>query len=148
MNKIISPFQMIENKVVSFEMKQNEVENEYHMTNVALGADYNLSDISNNENKLKAHVNLMITLRGITDAEEELFDIALNMLGVFTGDMSQLDEKKFSEMLKLNGISTLMQLSRAYITSVTALSEFKEPIRFPMVNVFELVKMKECKRNT
>ena len=72
-----------------------------------------------------------------------MFQIRLDMMGAFEGDSEQIDRERFLTMLKINGLSTLMQLSRAYVTASTALSGFVNPIHFPMVNVYELVKMKE-----
>ncbi len=143
MSNIVSPFQMKRNKVVSFSIEQNEISQEYEATNVSLRADYKISDITKNASALSARVDLFITLTGITDNEEKIFEINLDMMGLFDGESPQIEEHKFEDMLKINGISTLMQLSRAYITSTTALAGFANPINFPMVNVFELIKMKE-----
>lgn len=143
MNNIISPFQMEHNKVASFSIEQNEGLQEFESTNVSLGADFKISELQKRESTLTAKLNLLIELTGKTDKDEKVFKIKLDMLGAFECDIHQINEEKFVEMLKINGISTLMQLSRAYVTSVTALSGFSQPINFPMVNVFELVKWKE-----
>lgn len=143
MSGIISPFQMIYNKVVEFRIVQYDQLPEYDTTSVNLGADFIISDFVNENEKYKAKLNLNIILVGETDKGEKVFDISLNMLGLFHGDVNELEEGKFVEMLKINGISTLMQLSRAYVTSATALSGFSSPVNFPMVNVYKLIELKE-----
>lgn len=143
MSGMISPFQMKNSRIVSFEFKQNEATGEYGSQKVSFGADYEISEIIEVEGILQSELHLFIEMTGRTDAEEELFQIRLDMMGTFAGESEQLDKGRFLNMLKINGLSTLMQLSRAYVTASTALSGFVNPIRFPMVNVYELVKRKE-----
>ncbi|WP_077612195.1 protein-export chaperone SecB [Clostridium sp. Marseille-P2415] len=143
MKNIISPFQMKRNHVVNFNFEQIDNIIEYDSTNVKIGVDFNISNISESNKQLEARIDLMILLTGVTDSNEKLFDINLDMMGIFEANKDEIDEKKFNNMLRVNGISTLMQLSRAYVTAATALSGFVEPINFPMINVFELIRMKE-----
>lgn len=144
MSGMISPFQMKKNRVVSFEFNQRESNDEYESQKVSFGADYEISEVKEIDGILKSQLHLIIVMTGRTDTEEELFQIRLDMAGDFEGESAQLDKDRFLSMIKINGISTLMQLSRAYVTASTALSGFVHPIRFPMVNVYELVKRKEC----
>ena len=65
------------------------------------------------------------------------------MQGDFSGDPKEISKEQFIEMLKLNGVSTLMQLSRAYVTSVAALSILPMTLNFPMINIFELNRQKK-----
>lgn len=46
-------------------------------------------------------------------------------------------------MLELNGLTTLSQLSRAYILTVTSLSVINPPVKLPMVNIFKLMQQKK-----
>lgn len=142
MSGFIAPFQMKSNKVVEFRLKQNDIQEENENVSVNLRVDYKLSDIEENELYI-ATVDLITILDGYTENKNEVFEIQVDMQGMFTGDSNILDKNQFNEMLKLNGISTLMQLSRAYVTSATALAGFFAPINFPMINVFELIKTKE-----
>jgi len=146
MSGIIAPFQLDHNKVVTFKILQKDIVGGIETFNMKLGADYNISDISIKANKYSARLDVLIELEGTTGEEEHYFDVELDMMGVFHGDVNSMDEEKFIEMLKINGVSTLMQLCRAYITSITALSGFGKPINFPMVNIFELNKLKEEKK--
>lgn len=143
MNSMISPFQMKKNRVVSFEFRQNEMVGEYEERKVSFGVDYEIADIVESDGIMRTELHLLIQIKGRADTEEELFQLRLDMMGVFEGDSEQIDRERFLIMLKINGLSTLMQLSRAYVTASTALSGFANPIHFPMVNVYELVKMKE-----
>lgn len=145
MSGMISPFQMSKNQIVSFEFKQNACVNEYKSQKVSFGADYEMSDVTESEGKMSAELHLLIEIIGKADIGEELFQIRLDMMGEFEGLSEQLDKERFLSMLKINGLSTLMQLSRAYVTASTALCGFTSPIHFPMVNVYELVKRKENK---
>jgi len=145
MSNLVSPFQIKSNSVVSYELKQAKTVQQYESASVSLRADYEISDINKSNGHLDARVDLFIMLSGKKDADETVFEINLNMMGIFEGDSGQISEEKFADMLKINGLSTLMQLSRAYVTATTSLSGFSTPINFPMVNVFELIKWKENK---
>ena len=145
MSNLISPFQIKRNSVVAYEIHQSETIQEYESASVSLGADYKISDINKENERLDARVDLFIVLLGKTNNDETVFEIKLNMMGIFEGNSEQISYEKFSDMLKINGLSTLMQLSRAYVTATTSLSGFSNPINFPMVNVFELIKWKESK---
>ncbi len=145
MNNIISPFQMKKNMIVSYAIEQMEATQEYERTSVSLGVDYKISDVVKMEELLNARVDLFVELMGKTEQEEKVFVIKLDMMGIFEGNVEQIGENKFKDMVKVNGISTLIQLSRAYVTATTALSGFSSPINFPMVNVFELIKRKDEK---
>lgn len=143
MSGIISPFQMERNNVVKFNITQNDNVSSFESISVNLGVDYEISNVSVKDDKYCARLNLLVELEGITNKEEQSFNIHLEMIGIFNCNTTSLDKEKFVEMIKINGVSTLMQLSRAYVTSITALSGFERPIHFPMVNVFELNKLKE-----
>lgn len=143
MSGMISPFQMKKSRIVSFEFNQKESTDEYESRKVSFGADYEISEVKEADGILQSELHLLIEMTGRTDTEEELFQLRLDMMGAFEGESSKLDKDRFLNMIKINGISTLMQLSRAYVTASTALSGFVNPIRFPMVNVYELVKRKE-----
>lgn len=143
MSEFISPFQMKGNRIIKFSINQKDIQHEYDSTNASLIVDYEISDIIKTDKVFNAKVDLNINILGETNNDEELFELELTMRGYFEGDCEKVSENKFEDMIKLNGLSTLIQLSRAYVTAATALSGFTNPINFPMVNVFELIKMKE-----
>jgi preprotein translocase subunit SecB len=74
-----------------------------------------------------------------------LFKIYSNMEGVFIGNKEKIDFEAFQKMLEINGLTTLSQLSRAYIISATALSGINPPVKMPMINVLSLIKRKKEK---
>lgn len=69
--------------------------------------------------------------------------IDLTMEGAFIGNIQKLKKEEFINMLELNGLTALSQLSRAYILSVTALSGITPPVKLPMINVFKLIQQKK-----
>ena len=71
--------------------------------------------------------------------------IDLTMEGAFIGNIQKLKKEDFANMLELNGLTTLSQLSRAYILSVTALSGITPPVKLPMINIFKLRQQKKKK---
>ena len=60
MSNIVSPFQMQENRVVSFGFKQKDLPRECESTKVELGVDYKISDIVEADKTLFAKVDLLI----------------------------------------------------------------------------------------
>ena len=75
-----------------------------------------------------------------------MFKIELVMEGAFGIESSLLTEDKFLEMLEVNGLITLSQISRAYILSVTSQAGIP-PVRVPMINILKLQEMKKQKEN-
>ncbi|WP_223814627.1 hypothetical protein [Thermoanaerobacterium thermosaccharolyticum] len=73
----------------------------------------------------------------------KLLKINLTMEGVFVGNTQKLKQEDFLDMLELNGLTTLSQLSRAYILTVTSLSGINPPVKLPMVNIFKLMQQKK-----
>lgn len=47
------------------------------------------------------------------------------------------------KMLELNGVVALSQLTRSYVLSATALAGINPPVRLPMINIYQLKKLKE-----
>lgn len=142
MSEYISPFRMDSNAVTRFSLKQKSNILVLKSVNVKIGADYKIKNIKKADQDYLAAVDLNLRLDGKHE-DKSVFSIEMTMTGIFGGSSQELDEKKFMQMLEINGLTTLMQLSRAYITSVTALSGFGRPVNFPMINVLELVKIKK-----
>jgi preprotein translocase subunit SecB len=67
-----------------------------------------------------------------------LFKIDLKMEGAFAGNAEKLGHQRFTDMLEMNGLITLLHISRAYLLSVTAQSGINPPVKLPMVNVIKL----------
>jgi hypothetical protein len=54
-----------------------------------------------------------------------------------------LKQEDFLGTIELNGLTTLSQLSRTYILTVTSLSGINPPVKLPMVNIFKLIQQKK-----
>lgn len=143
MSGINSPFQMERNTVTEFHFSQNNIEGNFDTLNIKLGVDYNMSSVFEDDLKYISDLNLLIKIEGVNEIDKDVFTIHLNMKGVFSCNKDFISKDEFLEMMKINGVSTTLQLSRAYITSVSALSGFDRPINLPMINVFELNRMKK-----
>jgi len=142
MREFISPFRIDKNCVTSFTLSQKDFLVPISSINVSIGADYKMYKINTKDDNHSARVDLKLLVDGKHE-EKIVFSIKMTMTGYFSSDAKEFDIEKFTKMLEINGLTTLMQLSRAYITSVTALSGFGQPINFPMVNVLKLVEMKK-----
>jgi hypothetical protein len=64
--------------------------------------------------------------------------VELEMEGLFTGDAEKMPQENFMNMLEMNGLITLLHLSRAYLLSVTSQSGIQPPVKIPMINVLKL----------
>ena len=146
MNKnIIAPFQIKNNKVVEFSFKQTD----FILGNVAININFDLNysdiEIVQNETEFLGQISVTVDLKGV-NGDEELFSLFLKMKGLFTKNIESIEsdisekEIQFEEMLKLNGATVLVQLCRAYITSVTALTGIIPPLNIPMIDIYEFMK--------
>lgn len=70
--------------------------------------------------------------------DDKKASIHIAMVGLFTGNTNK-DRKRFEEMLKLNGATTLSHLIRAYVYSATGLGGIPNIIT-PMINFVEFFK--------
>ena len=143
MNDLYSPFHIEHNKIADLQINQYESLFPFENVTVDFGVDYKISDIHEENDCHAANIDLLFNINGIADNKEKIFFIKLIMVGLFSGDSSELSQDEFKDMLKVNGVATLIQLGRSYVTAITALSGFKKQINLPMINVFELNEMKE-----
>ncbi len=138
MSSFIAPFQMESNNIRCFRLSKNENANIVRDTKIELSVEYDIEDMTISNGSREARLSLLIAVLGENDNHEEVFDLKLVMEGVFVCDETIKNEIEFNDMIKINGVSTLIQISRAYITAVTALSGFAYPINLPMINVYDL----------
>lgn len=97
---------------------------------------FRINNIREEEEKFIGQIELINDLK-ITIKEEEYANIHISMMGLFTGIKTEgYDQKKFEDMLKLNGATTLSHLIRAYVYTVTGLSGMPQ-ISTPMINFIE-----------
>lgn len=138
-----APFQFQKSRVVEFEIKDRKVKDYHGRLQINIGIDYEISDVSKANGTYEASLNLFIKLQGLTEKQESVFTIQLNIQGDFSCGTDQLPKEAFTDMVELNGLNTLMQMSRAYITAVTSLSGFASPITLPLFNLFDIIKNKK-----
>lgn len=138
-----APFQFQKSRVVEFEIKDREVKDYQGRLQINIGIDYDISDINKANGTYEANLNLFIKLQGLTEKGDSVFTIQLNMQGDFSCGTDQLSKEAFTKMVELNGLSTLMQMSRSYITAVTSLSGFASPITLPLFNLLDIINNKK-----
>jgi len=141
MKNYISPFSIDKSSVAKFTLTQSNMDVSNRFVEVSIGADYEILKIERNKGNHVAQMDLKLLIDGKYE-NKSVFTIEMIMTGNFSANYNEIDNQKFIKMLEVNGLTTLMQLSRAYITAVTALSGFGRPIHFPMVNILKLVEMK------
>jgi preprotein translocase subunit SecB len=103
--------------------------------------DYNISEVEENENQLRGILKFFIKVKAKVK-NKLLFNIELEMHGLFAGNPERLSREKFMEMLEINGLITLLHISRSYLISVSAQSGINPPVHIPMINVMKLREMK------
>ena len=138
-----APFQFQKSRIVEFEIKDRIVKDYRGKLQINIGIDYDISDVNKANGIFETNLNLFIKLQGLTEKKDSVFTIQLNMQGDFLCGTDQLSKKEFINMVELNGLSTLMQMSRSYITAVTSLSGFASPITLPLFNIFDIIKNKK-----
>ena len=138
-NDVLSDLVFRGNRVVSFDLKTNTISGKGHSGNISFDFDYNIKDMQHEKNSSFSLIDYTVIVKAMVK-KKMLFKIKLVMEGAFSSEA--LDEDTFEDMVELNGLITLSQISRAYIQSVTAQSGFKEPVRVPMINVMKLIEQK------
>lgn len=137
---VLSDLNFRGNRVVSFALETKLLSTKRHSANISFDFDYNIKDIQQNNNSSYGLIDYTVIVKA-TIKKKVLYKIKLIMEGAFSSET--LDENTFKDMIEINGLITLSQISRAYIQSVTAQSGFKEPVRVPMINVMKLIEQKK-----
>jgi preprotein translocase subunit SecB len=89
-----------------------------------------------NEDAKDTHEGTITLIIRITDNENEILMFAIE--GFFIGNMEVLDKAEFVKFLEINGITTLIQLSRSIILSMTSNFGINKSFKLPMINVHRL----------
>jgi preprotein translocase subunit SecB len=103
--------------------------------------DYKIGEIEEENNCFRGSLTFLVQAKAKVK-NRILYKIDLEIEGTFAGSIEKLSQEKFIQMLEMNGLITLLHISRAYLISVTAQSGIQPPLRIPMVNV---LKMRENK---
>lgn len=106
--------------------------------------DYEVIPDDDNEDTYGGTVVFKVKLTDPTEEDEEYSDILNFALeGYFIGNKNELDNEKFENLLEINGLATLSQLTRSIIISTTSNFGMDSPVSLPMINIFELIKLKK-----
>ena len=146
-NSVISEFKFIGNRVSKFNLITHQIKTRGQPVEVSFDFDYDLQEIRQDEGKVLGVIDFVVKVKAIVK-KKVLFKIELVMEGAFGSEPQKLPNDTFLEMLEINGLITLAQISRAYILSVTSQSGINPPIRMPMINVMKLREMKHQTTDT
>ncbi|AGB18579.1 protein-export chaperone SecB [Thermoanaerobacterium thermosaccharolyticum] len=141
-NKVLADFQFVANRVSEFKIETRDIGTNEAKVHVTYDFDYNIKEINEFEDKYIGYIEFITVIKAKVK-NSILFKINLTMEGVFVGNTQKLKQEDFLDMLELNGLTTLFQLSRAYILTVTSLSGINPPVKLPMVNIFKLIQQKK-----
>jgi preprotein translocase subunit SecB len=141
---VLADFQFQGNRVSKFALDTRLVK-EKGKTEVTIDFDYKVNEVEMKENKFWATLCLIILVKAKIK-KKILFSVELKMEGLFTGDAEKITQEKFVNMLEINGLVTLLHLSRAYLLSVTSQSGIQPPVKIPMINVLKLREEKARQR--
>ncbi len=133
---IVADFQFLGYRVSKLALDTKLVE-EKGPSNVSFDFDYEVLDLVEQNNRFIGVIQLIVQVKAKIK-NKTLFKIDLKMEGVFAGNTEKLGHQKFTDMLEMNGLITLLHISRAYLLSVTAQSGINPPVKLPMVNVIKL----------
>ena len=133
---IMADFQFLGHRVSKLVLDTRLVE-EKGPSNVSFDFDYAVLDLLEEDNRFLGIIQLIVQVKAKIK-NKVLFKIDLKMEGAFAGNAEKLSHQKFTDMLEMNGLITLLHISRAYLLSVTAQSGINPPVKLPMVNVIKL----------
>ena len=105
--------------------------------NISGQLEFRIINIREEKDYFIGEIELINDIR-VNVKDDDKASIYIAMVGLFTGNTNK-DRKKFEEMLKLNGATTLSHLIRAYVYSATGLGGIPNIIT-PMINFVEFFK--------
>jgi len=140
-SKVLADFQFLKNRVSKFSVDYKAIDLKEKSTLINCDIDYNVIDFIEDDNKFIGILNFVVDLKAKTKSSV-LFKMHLTMEGTFAGNSKKLNIEQFKDMLELNGVATLSQFSRSYISSVSALSGINPPVNLPMINIHALREFK------
>ena len=139
--EVVADFQFLGNRVNKLVVKTKLLQ-EKGRPEISFDFDYNVDEIVEEDNIFLGILQLIIQVKAKIK-NRVLFEIELVMEGGFTGNPERLSIDKFAEMVEINGLITLLHISRAYLVSVTAQSGITPPVRIPMINILKLREAKQ-----
>jgi len=143
--EVFAEFQFLGNRVTKFNLDTRMINVKEQRAEISYEFDYNVKDVRELENKLVGIIEFIVKARS-TVKKKIFFNIDLVMEGAFACETQTDTEEMFQELLEINGLVALSQISRAYILSVTSQSGIP-PVKMPMINMIKLREKKKEANN-
>ncbi|HPU45046.1 MAG: preprotein translocase subunit SecB [Clostridiaceae bacterium] len=145
--EVMADFQFIGNRVSQFYLETNTINSKGQKITTGFEFDYNIKKAESSGNEHFGIIEFIVNGKAKA-GRRNLFKFILKMEGAFVGNNEKLTMEHFRQMLELNGVVTLSQISRSFILSVTSQSGINPPVRIPMVNVLALKEKKQSESAT
>jgi len=139
-NEVLADFQILGSRVSKLYLDTRIID-EKGRADVSFDFDYDMDEVEEDGSRLQGILTFMVQVKAKVK-NKILFKIDLEIEGLFAGNPERLSREKFMEMLEMNGLVTLLHISRSYLISVSAQSGINPPVQIPMVNVLKLREMK------
>lgn len=140
MKNVQAQFQMLDSYVKEYRLKTNCKLSNYMNIDVIGDVQFRIIDITEKDDELIGEIELTNNLN-LTVEDEIKAKIKIIMGGLFKYN-EKSERKKFEEMLKINGATTLSNFIRTYIHTNTSMSGMPTIIT-PMINFVEFFKEKK-----
>lgn len=106
--------------------------------------DYDIYQIDENSDGIYFGSMTLTTKVTYKQGRKAVFTITMVLDGVFAAPKSVCENvDDFKKKLKVNGLTSLISVARANISTLTSNIFFSGCIKLPMINVFKLIKQKE-----
>lgn len=133
----IANLQMLDSYVKEFSISlENKIQQDIEL-NIDTNIGFAINNITKEKEDYIGQIEMFYDI-DLKNTDKNLGKIHIVMQAIFSGT-KDLSEEKFTEMLKLNGATTLSHLIRAYIHTNTSLSNMPV-INTPMINFVEFFK--------
>lgn len=136
----IANLQMLDSYVKEFSINlQNRIEQGIEL-NIDTNVGFAINNITKKKEGYKGQIEMFYDI-DLKNNENNLGKIHILMQAIFSGK-KELSQDEFTQMLKLNGATTLSHLIRAYIHTNTSLNNMPI-IDTPMINFVEFFEENE-----
>lgn len=133
-------FQLMDNYISNFSLNVFNKLNSDRNLGINANIGFRIVNIDKKEmiGQIELKYDIDVIDNEIKKENNKVAKINITMNALFKG-LGNIDIKKFEEMLRLNGATTLSHLCRAYINNATALSGMPT-ITMPLINFHEFFK--------
>ncbi len=136
----IANLQMLDSYVKELSINlQNRIEQGIEL-NIDTNVGFAINNITKEKEDYKGQIEMFYDI-DLKSNENDLGKIHILMQAIFSGK-KELSQEEFTQMLKLNGATTISHLIRAYIHTNTSLSNMPI-IDTPMINFVEFFEENE-----